>query len=67
MGRQSLAREISQNVGNHRIIQGAIQAIFYLTIKSSNKTADGLHQNCPKGSNWKWHQFLYTRQLFLHV
>ena len=43
--------EIRQNVGNHRTIQDAIRAIFFHTIKGSNKTADSQHHNCPKGSN----------------
>ena len=41
---------IRQNVGNLRIMQDAIWAIFYHTIKASNETLDVQHQYCPKGS-----------------
>ena len=41
---------IRQNVGNLRIMQDAILAIFFHTIKAGNETLDVQHQYCPKGS-----------------
>ena len=41
---------ITGNIGNLRIMQDAIWAIFYHTIKASNETLDVQHQYCPKGS-----------------
>ena len=38
---------IRQNVGNLRITQDAIWAIFYHTVKASNETLDVQHQYSP--------------------
>ena len=41
---------IRQNVGNLRIMQDAIWAIFYHTVKASNETLDVQRQYCPEES-----------------
>ena len=41
---------IRQKVGNLGIMQDAILAIFFHTIKAGNETLDVQHQYCPKGS-----------------